>query len=309
MILDKTTDVLQILLDSAITTRQLNFYSSYGDISSTGLTPSKIFGSTNSTTPVTLMPTPNSGEQNQLKHCVIYNCDSVSNKVTIQISGSSYVRKLLSSTLLVGDYIQYTPTVGWQIYTYNGVLKNYGLAQNPSHIEALPHTSYVTLTTGGNYISGTNYACYLGTADRTYNQITVMYNVSVALGATISWAELAIYKGYPTIGSNTLTLIRCGYKDCNASTGQSGFAATGVKRSIINVTDIYPGDNIWAVISTSTTGTNLGLNYSTTRDHIGSGILRTVTGSLRPSLYSAMTFTVDSSATNPPHLLWQGFQR
>ena len=56
MIFDSTTDVLQIVLSGTVGTTQLPFYVSYATITSTGMTVTKNQGTTNSQTPVTLIP-------------------------------------------------------------------------------------------------------------------------------------------------------------------------------------------------------------------------------------------------------------
>ena len=301
-----STEVIQAKLGLAITTRQLDIYASYNDITTTGLTPTKNVVSTNNTNPVTLLPAALPNEQNQLRYCSIYNDDSADNTVTIQLSGTSGTRTIFSSYLFVGDYIQYTPTNGWQVYNYNGILKNYGLSQSPTPTRSLPYFNAINTSTSLTLTSGSDFAFYLGKADRSYNQVSVMYNVSTALGATITWAELAIYKGYPTIGSNTLTLTRCGFKDCNFSTGQSGFAALGVKNSAVNVSGISQGDDLWAVFGNVTSGTNMAITAGIP-DNIGAGFMRTATGSLRPSTNSTITFT-SNTTSNAAWLSWQGFQ-
>ena len=307
MIISTSTDIIQVKLSSAIITRQLNFYSAYNNITSTStITPTKTFGNTNNTTAVTLMPSPGSSQQNQLRYCSIYNCDSVDNTVTVQLSGASGTRTLFTAYLFVGDYIQYTPTMGWQVYNFNGVLKKYGLAQLPTQTKDLQYVNYISGGGSLTITSGTDFAFYLGKADRAFNQVTVMYNVSTALGATITWAEIAIYKGYPTIGTS-LTLTRCGFKDCNFSTGQSGFAATGLKRSNINVSNIFTGDDLWVVFGNVTNGTNMVLTSGNFVDDVGAGFLQTATGSLRPSTNSTISFTLQS-ATIVPWLVWQGYQ-
>jgi len=301
-----STEVIQAKLANAVTTRQIDIYSSYNNITSGTLTPAKNVTSSNNTTAVTILPIASSNQQNQLRYCSIYNDDTVDNTVTIQLSGSSGTRTIFSSYLYVGDYIQYTPTNGWQVYNHNGILKNYGLAQSPTPTRSLPYFNAIATNTPLTLTTGTDFAFYLGKADRAYNQVSVMYNVITALGVTITWAELAIYKGYPTIGSNTVTLTRCGFKDCNFSTAQSGFALGGVKNSAVNVSNISPGDDLWAVFGSVTSGTNMIIS-SGIPDTIGAGVMRTATGSLRPSTNSTITFTANTT-TNTAWLAWQGFQ-
>lgn len=305
MILTSTSEILQVVLSNTVATRQMDFYCSYNNITSTTLTPVKNQGTTNNSTVVTLIPSPGVSQQNQLKHLSIYNCDTSGNTVTIQLSGVSGTIVLLRTYLFVGESIQFTPSNGWQSLTHNGIVKTYNTAQNPSPIKT---PSYFSAASGGlaNFMtSGTAYAVYLGKADRPYNQVTIQPGVTTALGATITFAEAAIYKGYPTIGSN-LTLTFCGFKECSGTT-QSSFGSTGVKTIPIQVSGITAGDDIWAVISTLTSGTNLALrcvNY----DLLGSGFFQSATGSIRPSTATTISFTTISSATRVPFICWQGFQ-
>lgn len=301
-----STEVIQAKLANAVVTRQIDIYSSYNNIASGTLTPAKNVTSSNNTTAVTILPTAPSNQQNQLRYCSIYNDDTSDNTLTIQLSGSSGTRTIFSSYLYVGDYVQYTPTNGWQVYNHNGILKNYGTAQSPTPVRSLPYFNAISTSVLLTLSAGTDYAFYLGKADRPYNQVSVMYNVTTALGATITWAELAIYKGYPTIGSDTLTLTRCGFKDCNFSTAQSGFAATGVKNSAVNVSSISSGDDLWAVFGSVTNGVNMVIT-SGIADNIGAGISRIASGSLRPSTNSTITFSTNTT-NNIAWLAWQGFQ-
>jgi hypothetical protein len=306
MILTSTSEILQVVLSNTVATRQMDFYCSYNNITSTTLTPVKNQGTTNNSTVVTLMPVPGSNQQNQLRHLSVYNCDTSGNTVTIQFSGASGVRRVLTTYLFVGESIQFTPSNGWQSLTHNGIVKTYNTAQNPSPIKTPAYFSAVSGGLGSNITSGTAYAVYLGKADRPYTQVTIQPNVTTVLGATITFAEAAIYKGYPTIGSN-LTLTFCGFRDCSGS-NQSGFGGTAISKTIpIIVSGITTGDDIWAVISTVTSGTNLairGVNY----DLLGSGFFQSATGSIRPSTATTISFTTVTTDTRTPYIPWQGFQ-
>lgn len=305
MILTSTSEILQVVLSNTVETRQMDFYCSYNNITSTTLTPVKNQGTTNNSTVVTLIPVPGSSQQNQLRHLSVYNCDTSGNTVTIQFSGASGTRVLLTTFLFVGESIQFTPSDGWKSFTHNGIIKTYNAAQNPSPIKTPAYFSCFSASLGGTIVSGTAYATHLGKADRPYNQVTLQVNVTTALGATIKFAEAAIYKGYPTIGSG-ITLSFCGFKECSGTT-QSSFGSTSVKTIPIIVSGITTGDDIWAVISTLTSGTNLvirAVNY----DLLGSGFFQSATGSIRPSTASTISFTTITTATRVPYIPWQGFQ-
>lgn len=306
MILTSTSEILQVVLSGSVATRQMDFYCSYNNITSTTLTPVKNQGTTSGVTVSTLMPIPSSNQQNQLRHLSLYNCDTSGNTVTIQFSGSSGSRVLLRTYLFVGESIQYTPTNGWQTYTHNGIAKTFNTAQNPSPIKTGAYLSINNAGIGFTLSSNVQYAFYLGKADRPYNQVTLQLNLTGALGATIAYAEAAIYKGYPTIGSG-ITLSFCGFKECSGSTASS-FGSTGNKTIPIIVTGITTGDDIWSVISTSTNGTNMNIrggNYDLT----GSGFWQSgTTSNVRPSTASTISFAPISTGLQTPLITWQGFQ-
>ena len=306
MILTSTSEILQVVLSGAIATRQMDFYCSYNNITSTTLTPVKNQGTTSGVTVSTLMPIPGSNQQNQLRHLSLYNCDTSGNTVTIQFSGSSGSRSLLQTYLFVGESIQYTPTDGWQTYTHNGMIKTFNTAQNPSPIKTSAFPALFAAGIATPLANNSQYAFYLGKADRPYNQVTLQVNITQALGATISYAEAAIYKGYPTIGSG-ITLSFCGFKECSGTTASS-FGSTGTKTIPIIVTGITTGDDIWSVISTSTNGTTMNIragNY----EHLGSGFWQSgTTSNIRPSTASTISFTPISTAIQAPLIIWQGFQ-
>ena len=156
--------------------------------------------------------------------------------------------------------------------------------------------------------SGTTYAYYLGKADRNYDSVTVQITVSVtALGATITYAEAAIYKGYPSIASN-LTLTRCGFVDVSTGTNH-GINTTGNKTIVIPITDnnLFFGDEIWFVLGTLTSGTNVRISTTNVSDNIGCGMVQTATGSLIPSTNSSISFTLATGVV-PLCISWHGAQ-
>jgi len=310
MILDTTTDSIEVKLGAAHTTRALQFYSSYHIIDSTSITfaPTKNFGSTNGTTAVTMVPAPTTGKVNQLRFCSIYNCDSIEHTVTIQVNSSSNLRTVYNIILKVGEQIQYTIIEGWKVFNMDGILKTSNSVVNGAAVKMAPTTNITSGSISSTQTSGTDYAYYLGKADRDYNSVTIQLRVpTFALGATITWAEAAIYKGYPTIASN-VTLTRCGWVDISTGTNH-GINTTGFKTIVIPITDnnLFVGDEIWFVIGTVTSGQNVRISTTNLADNIGSGMVQTATGSLRPSTNSSISFTV-SNTVIPAIISWHGAQ-
>jgi len=270
------------------------------------MTISKNQGTTNNRTPVTLIPSPSSGQQIQLKQCSIFNSDTSGATVSVQYTNGSTTRTILSTALIQNESIQYNPNSGWQTYDETGLLKVLGTSSNPPALRIPPFYSTIastTLTTSLTVTSGTDFAYYLGKADRAYTNITVRYNISTALGTTITYAELAIYKGYPTIGSATTTntITRCGFTDTS-----SVFNSTGLKNTSVNVTGVTINDDLWVVFANVTSGTNMIL-WGGITDETYNGFIGTVTGSLRPSTNSSLTITKQYT-TFCPLIAWQASQ-
>ncbi len=308
MVLDATTDSLEVILSTAHSVRPLQFYVSYNTINVTNSTivPTKSFGSTNGITSVTMVSAPSSNEVDQVKFLSIYNCDNRQNTVAVRINSSSNFRILFSIQLLSGEQLQYTIADGFKVFNMDGILKTANATVGSAGVKyaVLPNpysNGTQTIT------SGTDYAFYLGKADRRYDSVTIQLAVTTALGATITWAEAAIYKGYPEIATN-LTLTRCGFVDVSTGTNH-GVNATGGKTIVIPIGDgnLSVGEDIWFVIGTVTSGTALVLRSVGAGgvDTIGAGIVQTVTGSFRPSTNSSLSFTLQT-AVQPVQVAWFG---
>lgn len=299
MVLDSTTDNLYVSLSSNITTSQLNFYSTFNIITSTTLTPSKNQGTTNNTTLTQLIPSPSSGQQNQLRYCSILNTDTKPNTILIQYSGSSNSAVILNTSLLPNESVQYTTNNGWQVYTNTGSLKVLGSYDSPNSLRNCMYLKPITTATTLTLVSGTDYAVYLGKADRKYNTISMRYSVTSS-PSPITWSEIAIYKGSPTLNGTTTVLNFCGFANVSATVG-----TTGDKTTTITVTGITINDDLYAVFGSSHTGTYSLRGCSA--DDLGTGFFSTVTGSLRPSTNTTLTVTTDSTTSNI-WCFWQGSQ-
>jgi hypothetical protein len=297
MLLDTTTDSIEVRLAAAHTTRALQFFASYHIIDSTNVTftPTKNFGSTNGTTAVTMVPAPTSGRINQLRSCSVYNCDSVDHTVTIQVNSSSNLRTVYSVIIKVGEQIQFTLYEGWKIFNVDGILKTSNSVIGGPAVKQSIIPNFQGTAGGTSQTSGTDFAYYLGKADRSYDSVTVQINVTSAVVGAITWAEAAIYKGYPSIGSN-VTLTRCGFVDVSTGTNH-GVNATGNKTIVIPITDknLFFGDDIWFVFGCVVATTGPAFKHIGYADNIGSGIIQSATGSLRPSTNSSISFTLSTT--------------
>jgi len=122
IILDATTKTLEIDLAGAVTTNQLPVVASYVDVTTTAYTPISSDTATNSTTAVTIVSAPAASTQRQVKLLTVYNADTVSVTVTIQLNNNSTLRSLVVVTLAVGSTLVYTDGEGWRVLTSAGAV-------------------------------------------------------------------------------------------------------------------------------------------------------------------------------------------
>lgn len=295
-----TTDKIEMVLGANVTTNQLHINASYNQISSTAVTPVKISTTSNNTTAVDIVPAPSSGNQNQLRYCNIFNSDNVPATVMVRTNYNGTTRNAISTLLYVNDYIQYTPKTGWKVFNMNGQLRNFNYFNTYTDVRA---QEFYLMTTSTNnsftLTSGNTYCGYIGRATGPYNTIVVNQVITLAIGGTISWAELAIYRGTPSLGS-AVNLTRLGFIDI----AQSLSVAGQNRWWNIPVSGVIPGDDLWAVYGISTTGTSPSLRAADIADNVGAGFIQTA-GNNRPSTNLTLTGSISTSNTFP-HFYWNG---
>ncbi len=247
MLIDNTSDLIQFKLNGAITTNQLPFVASYNNFTATTVTPVKNTGQSNSTSAVNIVPSPASGEQNQLRFFSIYNADTVSATVIVQVYDGSNTRIIYQAVLAVGDELFYDDGKGFFIQTASGSEKVQGLRIIENGMNLAPGFMAAGTATSVALTNATGQAQYLGRADKAYTTMTFAYNVSTALGATIAWAELLVYTSPPGIMGKAQNFTLRGFTDC------SGIWNTNTKKiTAVTVSNINPGDDIWVSFSFST---------------------------------------------------------
>ncbi len=122
IILDATTKTLEIDLAGAITTSQLPVVVSYADVTTTAYTPASTDMATNSTTAVTIVAAPAASTQRQVKLLTVYNADTATATVTVQLNNNGTLRPLVVVTLAVGSTLIYTDGEGWRVLTSAGAI-------------------------------------------------------------------------------------------------------------------------------------------------------------------------------------------
>lgn len=296
MLLDSTTDNLEIILDKDITTSQLNFAVFFNEYTSTGVTPTKNFGTTNSTTAVNLISSPSSGTQRQLRWCSISNTDTVDVGVKIRFNDNGSFRNVLYVFLRVGESIQYSEEMGWRVYTLNGEEKISGYNNIPPSVR---FPSYIGINSTVSTTSLTNTNCniqYLGRVERPFTSIKIRYRVTTAFTGTVTWAEMAIYKGNISLGVGTV-LTRLGFVDTSTV-----WNSIGIKTSTILTPNMSIGDDLFVVFSNSVSGTQTAFRCGLT-SYLSSGFCQSVTNT-RPSTNSTISGSI--SANLLLNISWQG---
>lgn len=295
MVVTATTNSIDVVLGAAVATNQPHICASYNQVSSTTITPVKNITVTNGTSAVNIVPSPSSGNQHQLRYCNIFNTDTSAVTVTVRMNYNGTTRNVISLTLQVNESLQYTHRTGWKSFDMNGSLKislNNVNSNNP-----LPPPFSITASAAGAYTISTTQAIYMGRATGNHKNIMVGLNLTNN-GAGFTWAEAAIYRGSPAIGTAT-SLTRMGFVDIVSNF----LSANGVRNILIPVSGINAGDDLWFVIGNSAT-TSAQVRANTVPDDISAGFVLSATTS-RPSTNSTLSPSIVTTG-NYVRFTWQG---
>lgn len=121
IVLDATTDSIQIKLSSSVAANNLEWTSSYLDVTTTTYTPGSSGGTVSGTSYVTAISAPSGSHQIQAKQITVFNADTSPATVWIvkTTSGPNY-RVLCKVTLQVNYTLQYSDGEGFSILSGNG---------------------------------------------------------------------------------------------------------------------------------------------------------------------------------------------
>ena len=133
IVLDTTTDNLQIVLDKNIATNQLQCISWWRDITTTAYTPWRTVTNTNNTTDVNLVPAPWASTQRVVDSVSIYNNDTVIAQVTIKFdaNGTEYI--ITQVALAPNERLEYTEKKWWRVFTNVWSIKTIITAYNQNN--------------------------------------------------------------------------------------------------------------------------------------------------------------------------------
>ena len=160
MILNNTTQTLEIVLGSAVTTNQSPVTVDYVAFTSSATTPSVQLSTTNDATSVTILSAPSASTQYKINGITVANKDTLPITVTIEINDNTVKYPVAQSMVLaVGSTLQFTDTRGWFVINASGqILSAQGSAYSDVQIFTSSNTwnkplgcslVYVETTGGG----------------------------------------------------------------------------------------------------------------------------------------------------------------
>lgn len=123
LILNSTTDKIQVVLGSTVSTTQLRCFASYRDTTSTTIVPVRNATNTNNSTAVDLVGSPASSTQRVVDYISIYNTDSANATVTLRFNDNGTTYELLVVALGSAERLEYQEGQGFKVFTNAGALK------------------------------------------------------------------------------------------------------------------------------------------------------------------------------------------
>ena len=153
----------------------------------------------------------------------------------------------------------------------------------PPGLHAANLTAVTAMTTGVSYF------LYVGRSPSALASLTFACNV-VTAGATITWAEVAVFKGLPVVQGNA-SLTRLGFASV-----ATVFNSAGRKNVAITLSGVATGDDLWLAFGSQAT-TPFQLR-GMLADDLQSGVFQTAT--VRPSLATSPQATVLTGAAVVP---------
>jgi adenosylcobinamide amidohydrolase len=123
LILNTTTDSLEVVLGGAITANELDCTASFRETTTTTFEPRMTDVSTNGTTAVTLVAAPPASTQRVSDHVSVFNNDTGVAVLTVRYNRNGIFRKLFQAALAPNEELQYTDKNGWVVYATSGAVK------------------------------------------------------------------------------------------------------------------------------------------------------------------------------------------
>lgn len=289
IILDATNKSLEVVLAGTVATSQPTFVVSYAEHTSVSFTPKNDVGSTNNSTPVTLVSAPAASTQRQIKYLNVFNIDTADVTVTIQYNNNGTIRTLTKITIEPGEQLVYDEYIGFRKQGILGQGRGYQSIE-PITEDFFPFTSFSPPNSGNIALtSQTAYAMYLGRCRKAYTHAFIAFSVATGSAASPTYTELAIATGTFTFGSNPSLTVR-GYVDSGSRQNSAVLLSYP-----LDLSGVSAGDDLWAVFGYQ--GSSLQMRtMNGIAGEVAPGTFASV-ASTRPSTMSANTsFTINTAA-------------
>lgn len=119
LVLDTTTDAIEVKLGAAHTTNALKCVASWRDITTTAYTPGRTLIDTNGTTSVDAVGGPGASTQRVVDFLSVYNNDTITHTVTVTFDANGTEYPLFSASVPVGYTLRYTDADGFAVSAGN----------------------------------------------------------------------------------------------------------------------------------------------------------------------------------------------
>lgn len=302
MIINNTNETIEIVLGGNVVSTQASFSCAFNEISPTTITPFDTDGTSNNTTAVTIMGSPSSGNQRQVREINIRNNDTASITLSVRFNNTSITRQIYRVVLQPNETVIYTQDIGWSVFDVTAMKE-----LSTTHVYQTGNLRMTDLFFATNGLSVTlansNYPIIsLGKAERSYTQIILNYRVLTA-SATITFNEMAIYRVAQPMGIGTQqALQRLGFVDTSTQ-----WNTIGAKTTTINVTNVKKGDDLYVVLASQST--TAPVFYAASVSDPTTSVLagnNNIGITWRPSLNEMYLFTSFGVTTGSIHISWQG---
>jgi len=192
IVLDTTTDSIEVVLAGAITTNQLPCYVSWRDRTSTTFIAGKTLINTNSTTPVNISGSPTASTQRLIDELSVYNADTANATVTIRFNANGTTYILFQVVLAPTETLKHQEGEGFFVTASTGARKlsiNQGANASATGMTTVVLGSDVINNNGvANTIADVTGLSASLTANKMYWFKFVIYYTSAATTTGSRWA-------------------------------------------------------------------------------------------------------------------------
>ncbi len=303
MVINNTNETIELVLGGAVTSTQASFTCAFNEFSTSTFSGNETNGTSNNTTPVTLISSPSAGFQRQLRELIIENNDTAAMTVTVRFNNTSVTRIIMKATLEIGDSLTYTADGGWNCKSTNGVFKYDNIHVNQTGgirgSELFVLASSASTVSLGTAVAGQ----YLGKAEKAYSSIDFRYQVDTQVAGTQTFSELAVYRISNRFSIGTQQVwTRLGFTNCAAV-----WNSTGLKTTTVTLTGCRAGDDLYAIWASNNT-TSMAPRSGNINDPISSILHVTTTNvaNWRPSTSPLYQSTAFGAAASSVWFNWQG---